>query len=41
MTMTELLATAADLRTRIRAYGAALFAAGDHLRTMHYISASA
>lgn len=37
MTMTELLATAADLRTKIRTYRAAHFAASDHLRTMHYI----
>lgn len=37
MTKTDLLATAADLRAKIRAYRAAHFAASDHLRTMHYV----
>jgi hypothetical protein len=37
MPVSELISTAEELRTKVRAYRAAHFAASDHLRVFHYV----
>ena len=37
MPLSELISTAQELRTKVRAYRGAHFAAGDHLRAFHYV----
>src|SRR5262245_17084400 len=37
MPLSELIAAAEDLRTKVRAYRGAHFAASDHLRVFHYV----
>jgi SMODS and SLOG-associating 2TM effector domain family 4 len=37
MPVTELISAAEDLRTKVRAYRGAHFAASDHLRVFHYV----